>query len=261
MADTAVVNPDEPFRLDPQATEAWRKDSPAIADLAPPAGGSSSIADLTRMQRARTQEDFGITRQADARAEADRARMEQAYKAEGVAASEQLKPWDANKEHKKFEEDPIEGFGSVGGLFAMVASAFTKAPMENAINGMAGAINSIKEGNEAAYTRAHESWKDNTKLALERFKTQHELYQDAMSLMDHDNTAAMAKLQNAAVRFGDSQTLMLAEAAAQRTPLPGLAAIREVFQAARAQGLGQEDIAAVVKVLERMAGVGLDRSA
>jgi glyoxylate/succinic semialdehyde reductase len=51
------------------------------------------------------------------------------------------------------------------------------------------------------------------------------------------------------------QTLMLAEAAALRAPLPGLAAIREVFQSARAQGLGQEDIAAVVKVLERAAGL------
>jgi 3-hydroxyisobutyrate dehydrogenase-like beta-hydroxyacid dehydrogenase len=51
------------------------------------------------------------------------------------------------------------------------------------------------------------------------------------------------------------QTLMLAEAAARRVPLPGLAAIREVFQAARAQGFGGEDIAAVVKVIERSAGV------
>jgi 3-hydroxyisobutyrate dehydrogenase-like beta-hydroxyacid dehydrogenase len=51
------------------------------------------------------------------------------------------------------------------------------------------------------------------------------------------------------------QTLLLAEAAAQGTPLPGLAAIREVFQAARGQGLGQEDISAVAKVLERGAGL------
>jgi 3-hydroxyisobutyrate dehydrogenase-like beta-hydroxyacid dehydrogenase len=51
------------------------------------------------------------------------------------------------------------------------------------------------------------------------------------------------------------QTLMLEMAAAQRTPLPGLAAIREVCQSARAQGFGQEDIVAVVKALEKMAGV------
>jgi 3-hydroxyisobutyrate dehydrogenase len=50
------------------------------------------------------------------------------------------------------------------------------------------------------------------------------------------------------------QTLMLAEAAEQRTPLPALAAIREVFQAARAQGLGQQDICAVIKTIERAAG-------
>jgi 3-hydroxyisobutyrate dehydrogenase-like beta-hydroxyacid dehydrogenase len=51
------------------------------------------------------------------------------------------------------------------------------------------------------------------------------------------------------------QTLMLAEGAALRAPLPGLAAIREVFAAARAQGLGEEDIAAVIKTLERAAGL------
>jgi len=51
------------------------------------------------------------------------------------------------------------------------------------------------------------------------------------------------------------QSLMLAEAAARKAPMPGLAAIREVFQSARAQGLGQEDIGAVVKALERAAGL------
>jgi 3-hydroxyisobutyrate dehydrogenase-like beta-hydroxyacid dehydrogenase len=51
------------------------------------------------------------------------------------------------------------------------------------------------------------------------------------------------------------QTLLLDQAAALKVPLPGLAAIREVFQAARAQGLGREDICAVVKALEKAAGV------
>jgi len=170
----------------------------------------SSISDLVASQRARTAEDFAITRKADVQLDRDQARVERAYTAEGVGHDE-LKPWDADKEHKKFEENPIEGFGSVGGLFAMVASAFTKAPMENAINGMAGAINSIKAGDEAAYQRAHESWKDNTKLAIDRWKMQHDLYQDALGLMDHDQAAATAKLRNSATRFGDSQTLMLAE--------------------------------------------------
>jgi 3-hydroxyisobutyrate dehydrogenase-like beta-hydroxyacid dehydrogenase len=50
------------------------------------------------------------------------------------------------------------------------------------------------------------------------------------------------------------QTLMLAEAAKHRVPMPGLAAIREVYQSARGQGLGAEDIVAVIKALERAAG-------
>ena len=50
------------------------------------------------------------------------------------------------------------------------------------------------------------------------------------------------------------QTLMLQQAAALKVPMPGLAAVREVFQAARAQGFGREDICAVVKTLERAAG-------
>jgi 3-hydroxyisobutyrate dehydrogenase-like beta-hydroxyacid dehydrogenase len=51
------------------------------------------------------------------------------------------------------------------------------------------------------------------------------------------------------------QSLMLEEAARHGAPMPGLAAIREVFQAARAQGHGSADIAAVFRALERAAGL------
>jgi 3-hydroxyisobutyrate dehydrogenase len=51
------------------------------------------------------------------------------------------------------------------------------------------------------------------------------------------------------------QSLMLSEAASREVPLPALAAIREVFQSARAQGLGAQDICAVIRVLERAAGL------
>ena len=54
------------------------------------------------------------------------------------------------------------------------------------------------------------------------------------------------------------QTLMLEEAAAYRVPMPALAAIREVYQAARAQGWGKEDIVASVKAIEAAAGLPVD---
>jgi 3-hydroxyisobutyrate dehydrogenase len=54
------------------------------------------------------------------------------------------------------------------------------------------------------------------------------------------------------------QTLMLDEAARLLAAMPGLASIREVFQSARAQGWGQEDIAAVIKALERASGLPVE---
>jgi 3-hydroxyisobutyrate dehydrogenase len=50
------------------------------------------------------------------------------------------------------------------------------------------------------------------------------------------------------------QTLMLAEAGEYACPMPGLAAIHEVFRAAQARGYGREDISGVVRALEPAAG-------
>jgi hypothetical protein len=211
--------PDEPFRLDPTATEAWRKGvdsdiSTGVTSLVGPVD-DQSIAGLTAglrsAQAGKLATDEALSHEFNATAARDRAYRERAFSLEGVAANELPRPWNAEAEHKKWETNPIEGFGSVGGLFAMIASAFTKAPMENAINGMAGAINSIREGNEAGYQRAFDAYKTNVQLADQRFKMQHELYQDALSLGTTDLAVSQAKFHNAAIRFGDRQMLMLME--------------------------------------------------
>jgi 3-hydroxyisobutyrate dehydrogenase-like beta-hydroxyacid dehydrogenase len=49
--------------------------------------------------------------------------------------------------------------------------------------------------------------------------------------------------------------LVLAEAGSLGCPLPATAACREVYSAARAMGWGDEDMAAVYKVLQRLAGM------
>lgn len=56
------------------------------------------------------------------------------------------------------------------------------------------------------------------------------------------------------------QTLMLAEAARQRASMPGLAAVREVFQSARGQGLGDKDISSVIEALRTLAGISSAKS-
>ncbi len=221
MADAQT---DEPLRLpDESAVKEWRagvdadrggSPSTPIADLAPAAEDKSVsglVSSLTQLQRQKVGEDVRFEKQSDEQQARDRTVRNHAFQMEGVAASEIPKPWDAEKEHKKWETNPIDGFGSMGGLFAMVASAFTKAPMENAMNGLAGAINSTREGQEQGYQRAYDVFKENVKLADQRFKTQHELYTDALSLGTADAAASDAKFRHAAVKFGDQQMLMLAE--------------------------------------------------
>jgi hypothetical protein len=170
---------------------------------------SGLISGLRDLQRKKLQKDDKMTGQMDATMAKDKAIREKAFAQEGVDIAEMPQKWDADKEHKKFETNPIEGFGSLGGMFAMVASAFTKAPMENAINGMAGAITAIKDGKEQDYQRAFGAFKENVKLADQRFKMQHELYTDALSLAQTDMAAMEAKMRNAAVRFGDQKALFL----------------------------------------------------
>lgn len=50
------------------------------------------------------------------------------------------------------------------------------------------------------------------------------------------------------------QALALAEAARRMVPMPGLAAIHQVTQTARALGHGEEDICAQVKAIEKLSG-------
>jgi hypothetical protein len=186
-------------------------DTTSSPDISSIVGGDKAlIDDLTKVQREKVSEESKAVRGVEGGMARDQARVDKAFKAEGIGP-EELKPWDADKEHRRFETNPLEGFGSAGGLFAVIASAFTNAPMQNAIQGMAGAMNSIKEGNEEAYTRAFDSYKENQKLALERHKLQHEEYQDALSLMDHNMAAGQAKLRLLATKYGDQQTLTLLE--------------------------------------------------
>ena len=194
---------DQPLQSSPDIGSMLPADDKSMAGL---------VSGMTGLYREKAATDKILSDEFDVSSERDREVREAAFNAEGVAANNTPKPWDADKEHKRFETNPIEGFGSAGGLFAMIASAFTRAPMENAINGMAGAITSIKEGNEAGYKHAFDSFKENVKLADHRFKMQHELYNDALSMSTTNAAVSSIKFHNAATKFGDSQMLMLAEA-------------------------------------------------
>ena len=215
--DTSASNqpPDPPpgQEIDPDkldSTNSYRRgDAPDLTALArPPANLTGNLADL---QKRKMGAEAAIDAQTTARMEQDRARMEKAFQEEGIGP-DTIKPWNATEEHRKFETSPLESFGSVASVFAILASAFTHAPMENALNGSAAAMNAIRAGDENAYQRNFEAFKVNMDLAQKRFNMQHQLYSDALGLMQTDATLGRMKLENAARQFGDQKTLSLLEA-------------------------------------------------
>src|SRR6185437_10690993 len=134
--------------------------------------------------------------------------MVQAYNAEGIGPDE-LRPLELNKIEQQYRHSPVEAFGSLGAVFAMVASAFTHQPMTNSLNAGAAALNAIKQGDEKEIDRHIDEWKANTDLALKRQAIQHQQYTDSISLADTDMRSAEAKLRMQAARFGDEKLLVL----------------------------------------------------
>lgn len=149
-----------------------------------------------------------IIRQSEGQVSRDRSIAQQHYDAAGVEATK-MQPWDAQKEWDKVATSPLEAFGSFASVFAIVASAFTRAPMENALNASAAAMTAIRAGDEKEYERGFSSWKANTDLVQKRFNMQNQLYGDALNLMNTDQNAGRIALQNAALRFGDEKSLFL----------------------------------------------------
>lgn len=153
-----------------------------------------------------------IDREMIRRSEEDRTLMRRAYDAEGEAKGAIPPAWNADKERADRIRGPIESFGTIGSIFAMIASTFTKTPMTSALNAGAAAMTAIREHDEKGYESAYAAWKANTDLALKRFEMEREAFQDANKLLDTDLKGWETRTRMNAARFGDQQTLALLDA-------------------------------------------------
>jgi hypothetical protein len=120
-----------------------------------------------------------------------------------------LKPWDAEAEKKKYSTSPMEQFGSFGVIAATLASAFTRRPMVNALNGAAAAMTAFQEKKDKDYDRAYEAFKTNAELAIKRHNIQREAYQDAIQMLNTDREAGMSELTMLTEKFGDKRARAL----------------------------------------------------
>lgn len=183
---------------------------------APPSPAGADIGSLLKpmteglsgLQREKTERTDAILSDTEQQLKTDEARVAKAYAATGVGPNE-LQPWDHAKQEEKYRTDPIEAFGSLGSVFGIVASAFTHAPMENALNASAAAIRATKEGNDEQRERAFRSYKENIDLVMKRHQMMHDSYADAVTLMKTNMAAGEARLSMEAARYGDRKVQAL----------------------------------------------------
>lgn len=177
-------------------------------------GGTDKIDSMSKgladIQRERMSAMEGSYKDLSTRIDKGMATVEAAHKAEGVNPSD-LKPFDVKAAEARNTTDPIAAFGSFASVFGILASTFTHAPFESALNASAAAMNAIKAGDKEGFERERKAWEDNTKLALDKHKIQHEQYTDAITLLKTNMEAGEAKMRVLAAKFGDQKALYLLE--------------------------------------------------
>ena len=166
---------------------------------------SKSLADLTR---GKIKQDDAIIGQTNERMAEDRGIAKEYFNREAASIND-LHKWDQKQEAQKYAYDPIEAFGSIGSLFGIFASAFTKTPMENALNASSAAMNAIKSGKQDEYQNAFKAWKENNELAIKRGELMHRQMQDALELFSKDSQAGEAAMRQNAMKFGDQKALVM----------------------------------------------------
>lgn len=160
------------------------------------AGAAKKIGQTAEQQFAETSEAGKKVRETF---EADKSAVEEAKKGMGPVPDEK---WTKQAP----EPSPLQAFGSAASVFAIAAAAFTHTPITNALNGAAAAMNALHANDLKAYEDAYNTWKENTRLAMERHTAMHQEYQDAMEKMKTDLTAGNTMLQMIATKYGDKIT-------------------------------------------------------
>lgn len=165
-------------------------------------------AGITKAAEAETQAKAPVYDRIQSDIATDKAAVHRAQ--EGIEPVD-IRPWNADKEREKYSTDIFQAFGSPAFIATMLASAFTKTPMVNALNAGGAALTAIKEKNDQSYDRAYEAFKTNADLAIKRHNIQRQAYEDAIKRLGVDRDAGMAELNVLTSKFGDEKSKALLE--------------------------------------------------
>jgi hypothetical protein len=177
---------------------------PDVGNFAPPPAYIKGIEDITTKE-AETHKNTNEYYQKRQLYDANKQR--EALSATEARAGDIPKPWNADEQMGKYISTPLERFGSVGTIFAMLASGFSRRPAISALNAGAAAMNAINAGDEAAYQKAYSAWKDNTNLAIKRFDMQQTVFNDTQKLFDTDMNLWKSQSLADAAKFDDKRAI------------------------------------------------------
>ena len=182
-----------------------------------------------------------VDRRAEDQMAQDRQKMAQSYDLEAADARDPaLRPWNAEQEKARYIRGPMENFGSVGMIFAMAASAFTRTPMISALNAGAAAMQATAQSDEKAYKQAFDAWKSNSDLALKRFDMERNLYEDANKLLTTDMGLWKQKSLMLAAQFDNQKMRIMLENGMDKEVLDAQAAQFKAAEEMRKHAEGVE---------------------
>jgi len=196
----------------PDIASAATSSAPPLTDLATDdsAKKAKALAGITNAYETKIGADAAIEAKRDRQDAQTRAQMEKMVNAEGASIDELKNVWkpEQHEQHTNLWEQ----FGSPGFLVAMMGSAFSAMPMNSALAAGGAAIEAIHRGDDEAYNRAYKAWQDNTKLAIDRIRMEHETFEDFDHLRDSDLHSWTAKAAAALAKFNDQRKLALLQA-------------------------------------------------
>jgi len=111
-----------------------------------------------------------------------------------------VKPW---KPEENPISNPLEAFGSYAGVWAMIASAATRQPIENTLNAGAAAITSVRDADANTYKKNFQAWKENNDLAFKVHEAERQDYSDAIVKLKAGQVGSEAELSAVAAKYGD----------------------------------------------------------
>ena len=131
-------------------------------------------------------------------------------KARVAKLEEGYKPIQIEAPPKTPHTDPLETFGSLAGVFATLASAFTRTPATAAMNALAGAMKASKEANWEDYKAQYDQWKYSTELMFKAHERQAQDIRDAMEMMSKNVAVGKSMLETVLALSGDERAQRLA---------------------------------------------------